>query len=275
LLDDKPPVVGDDKPFKNCTENNLEYEGLDINSSESDSSYESDSCSSEHTSGTQEDADSNLDFDDDMPFESDDSNILINYNGLEEFMSNFSCVWCRKTVSNLKRTSLLLATTISHTCECGKKSGICPELTSASQGEQYRKNSLKNYSINSRLVLLVYLVGGGYKSAIQIGALLNIFSHNFQKIWNEMEDLMYLPIKQLTDRIVHQNVLNEIEGAEVDPQSKLINILISGDGGWNQGGKNFNSISGHQTTIGKQTEKIIAFRNYSKVCSKCLSSKKN
>ena len=128
------------------------------------------------------------------------------------------CSKCGATPSKLIRTTIVLATRLSHSCECGRSATIKPEVIENTETNGNSLRSVKLYAINIQLMLLTHLIGGSYKAALSICALLNLCGVNFKQAWSGMEDVVYVKVAALTKDIVDKNVLEELEGVDVDPE---------------------------------------------------------
>jgi hypothetical protein len=203
-------------------------------------------------------------------------NILVPYEELCSFMENFVCVDCHEPISELTKSSVGIATTILNVCSCGKKSSIKPEMVPPPQGQSdngnYRRR-ISAYALNVRLLLLTHLIGGSRTAALSICCMLALTSSLFDKSWYGLEDSLGVHIRAVTDQIVKENVKEELSGLLAN-ELGYYDVDVSGDGGWQTGGRSFDSISGHSMLIGKRFEKIIAFANYAKKCRKCEDAAK-
>jgi hypothetical protein len=141
-------------------------------------------------------------------------------------------------------------------------SEILPERVHLSAGEvdngNYRRR-IAAYALNVRLLLLSHLIGG---SRTALGSSL------FKNQWYDLEDALGVHVRGVTDDIVNENVKEELSGLLAN-ELGYYEVNASGDGGWQTGGRSFDSISGHSMLIGKRFEKILAYTNYAKGCRKC------
>ena len=220
----------------------------------------------------------------DLPdLEDDDGNILsgdhviLPYAEFKKFMCCFVCAKCHQKVVNLNKSTVGIATTIESVCKCGLVSTIEPEVVPPSDGEEnngnYRRR-ISAYAMNVRLVLLTHLIGGSRTAALSICGMLALTSSLFKNSWHDLEDNLGVHVRSVTDGIVKENVLEELEGVERD-ELGFRKLDVSGDAAWQTGGKGFNSISGHSMLMGKKNEKVLAYATYAKICKRCsLAAKK-
>ena len=198
----------------------------------------------------------------------DDTNIIVSYQQLCLFVSNnFVCNKCRRKVEKLERTTVGLATRLSHGCACGKSDHIEPELVDKT-ADGNAKRTWQAYTLNLKLLMVTHLIGASYRAAFIFLGMLNLSSVDFHHSWKMMEDHLHGPIQELTDGIVRQNVCEELDGVLPDANG-LFGMSTSGDGAWNQGKYTHNSVSGHQMMVGKVNEKVVAYSCFSKVCATC------
>jgi hypothetical protein len=202
--------------------------------------------------------------------------VIIPYAELRSFLDKFFCCVCHAKVSNLKKTTVGIATFVTNVCDCGQNSEILPERVHLSAGAvdngNYRRG-ITVYALNVRLVLVSHLIGGSRTVAVTIIGMLALGSSLFNNQWHELEDALGVHVWSVTDDIVNENVKEELSGLLAN-ELGYYDVNASGDGGWQIGGRLFDSISGHSMLIGKIFEKILAYSNYAKGCRKCEEAAK-
>jgi len=138
------------------------------------------------------------------------------------------------------------------------------------------RHSTKIFVINYKFLILMQLLGKGLKTISIIVALLGMHvALGSYKTWKEMMDKLGTIQESLAKKCCMDNLQKEIdatkERGDIHIQDGRIGITASGDAGWQGGGScmTYNGISGHTLLIGGDTNLVIAFKFFSKMCTTC------
>ena len=201
--------------------------------------------------------------------------ILIKKDDLSSFMEKFHCANCRAPVRGVKFKTVGIATKVSYTCHrCKKKEiSIEPEVVTTNRNSPKFFDRIASYALNLKLILITHLIGRSHQAALIICSLLGLSASPFRTNWYTIEDNIGVIIQQLVQDIVKENIQQECSGVDVDDDG-YTPVDVSGDGGWQSGGRSYDSISGHTLLIGKRTNKVLAFEHFSKSCMQCSIAQK-
>jgi hypothetical protein len=209
---------------------------------------------------------------------SDGGHVLLSYDDLTELLTKHLRCDCGARKAVINRTTVGISTELEYVCTvCNNNFVLSPEMTKKFNEETNHNEKTRmfvqvdSHALNNRLILLTQLLGASRKAANFIAGMLDLSTKYKGTRYRKAEDSVGIQEILLSEKIMIENQLKEIEGQEPDENGKY-SVRVGGDAGWQQGQKKFNSPSGHAMLVGQVTLLVLALIVYSKLCSICDSA---
>jgi hypothetical protein len=125
-------------------------------------------------------------------------------------------------------------------------------------------------------MMATQLMGESQIGGTIIALFLDLASEAFRNSWATMEDALGIQQCRIGQEVADSNLQKETMGKTAvigDDGMARYAVSISYDMGWQKAKKTYDS--GHRLMIGEQTNRVVAFQNYSKACVKCERHEEN
>ncbi|XP_062603897.1 uncharacterized protein LOC134265692 isoform X2 [Saccostrea cucullata] len=155
----------------------------------------------------------------------------------------------------------------------------CSNTNSVPTGKRHNTNGkgpARCFDINTKLAAAMINAGIGEQQVNNILAELNLPTIHHKTLKEREREVGHI-IEDIAEQSCNSAIQAEILCSESGDASNPsdVDIGVSSDGGWQKRGtgRNYNSLSGHVTVMGKNTKKCLSYGIACKTCRKCRNRK--
>jgi hypothetical protein len=218
----------------------------------------------------------------------DEGHILIPFSEVKKWIaSTMTCRECRGSIkaSYISKTTIGIATQLhlicgSTSCLRRQRFSMPAETVEIAAEEPHAQHynhrpqlGIEKYAANWRLLAATQLFGESQTAGEIIAGFLDLAPAAFKNNWSGMEEKLGAEHELVSSKLIRQNLEESVTNKLSEKTGGKIPLTVGFDMGW-QGGKAFNSLSGHAFLVDVNQGKVIAKKHYSKMCAKCSTYEK-